>query len=118
MRPPADIAGFVRRHLLRVFPQLADTRIDHAWGGLVSVTMTRLPHVGRTGNLFFAHGYSGQGVVLTTLAGRLLAEAMAGTSERFDLFAGMAPPPFPGGTALRGALHTLGMLWYALRDRL
>ena len=118
VRPPADIAGFVRRHLLRVFPQLADTRIDHAWGGLVSVTMTRLPHVGRTGNLFFAHGYSGQGVVLTTLAGRLLAEAMAGTSERFDLFAGMAPPPFPGGTALRGALHTLGMLWYALRDRL
>ena len=116
--PPADIAGFVRPYLERVFPQLAGIAIDHAWGGLVSVTLSRMPDIGRRGNLFYAHGYSGKGVILTTLAGQLVAEAMAGTAERFDIMASVAPPAFPGGTALRYPLYVLGMLWYALRDRL
>jgi gamma-glutamylputrescine oxidase len=116
--PPADIAGFVRPHLARVFPQLAEVRIDHAWGGLVSITLSRLPHIGRLGDLFFAHGYSGQGVLLPALVGKVLTEAMAGTAERFDVLAAIAPPGFPGGAALRAPLHLLGMLWYALRDRL
>jgi gamma-glutamylputrescine oxidase len=116
--PPADIAAFVRPHLERTFPQLRGVAIDHAWGGLVSITRTRLPHVGRLGETWFAHGYSGMGAVLSTLAGKLVVDAMAGESEPFDLFARIAPPPFPGGVALRGPLHVLGMLWYALRDRL
>ena len=117
-RPPGDIAAFVRPHMEGVFPQLRGAAIDHAWGGLVSVTRTRLPHVGRQGELFFAHGYSGMGAILSTLAGKLVVEAMAGDTDRFDLFADVAPPPFPGGVTLRGPLHTLGMLWYAFRDRL
>jgi gamma-glutamylputrescine oxidase len=116
--PPRDIAAFVRPYLERVFPQISGVRIDHAWGGLVSVTQTRLPHVGREGEVLFAHGYSGMGVLLSTLAGRLLVEALVGETARFDLFAGLEPPAFPGGTRLRGPLHVLGMLWYALRDRL
>jgi len=116
-RPPADMAAFVRPRLEATFPQLRGVAIDFAWGGLVSITMTRLPHVGREGEALFAHGYSGMGVVLSTLAGKLLAEAIGGESARFDLFAGVEPPAFPGGVALRGPLHVLGMLWYALRDR-
>lgn len=116
--PPADIEAFVRPHMARVFPQLAGVEIDYAWGGLVSITMSRLPHVGRIGELFFAHGYSGQGVLMPALTGKLLAEAMAGTAERFDVLASIAPPEFPGGAALRSPLYVLGMLWYALRDRL
>ena len=68
--------------------------------------------------MLFAHGYSGLGVILSTLAGKLLAEALRGQSDRFEMFASLEPPPFPGGVALRGPLHVLGMLWYALRDRL
>jgi gamma-glutamylputrescine oxidase len=117
-KPPRDIAAFVRGHMEAVFPQLRGVAIDHAWGGLVSVTQTRLPHVGRQGDVLFAHGYSGLGVVLSTLAGKLLVEEMLGERRRFDLFAALEPPPFPGGVALRGPLHVLGMLWYALRDRL
>jgi gamma-glutamylputrescine oxidase len=116
--PPADIAAFARKHMADVFPQLADVAIDYAWGGLVSISMSRLPHVGRYGDLFFAHGYSGQGVLLPALTGKVLAEAMAGTAERFDVLASIAPPEFPGGAALRSPLYVLGMLWYALRDRL
>jgi gamma-glutamylputrescine oxidase len=116
--PPRDIAAFVRPHLEGVFPQLRGVAIDHAWGGLVSITRSRLPHLGRRGEVYVAHGYSGMGVILSTLGGKLAVEAMLGRPERFDLFAGVAPPPFPGGVALRGPLHVLGMLWFALRDRL
>ena len=116
--PPADIAAFVRKHMVDVFPSLAETRIDYAWGGAVAVTMNRLPHLGRKGNVFFAHGFSGHGALVTTLAGELLAEAATGTMGGFDVFAKLPNRPFPGGRLFARPLATLGLLWYALRDRL
>jgi len=116
--PPRDIGAFARRHMEGVFPQLRGVRIDHAWGGLVSVTRTRLPHIGREGAVLFAHGYSGLGVILSTLAGKLLVQAILGEPQGLDVFSALEPPPFPGGSALRAPLYSLGMLWYALRDRL
>lgn len=122
-RPPADIAGFVRPHLERVFPQLTGVGIDYAWGGMVGVTLNRLPDLGRSpihkgGNVFHAHGWSGHGVLLTTLAGELIAQAMAGTAERFDVFASLPKRRFPGGPLLARPLATLGLVYYALRDKL
>lgn len=117
-KPPADMAAFVRPFMERTFPQLRGISIDHAWGGLVSVTRTRLPHIGRDGPIYWAHGYSGMGTILSSLAGRLIAEAIAGDQAGLDLFATIAPPPFPGGPALRAPLNTLAMLWFSMRDRL
>jgi gamma-glutamylputrescine oxidase len=117
-RSPANIETFVRPYLEGVFPQLKGVAIDHAWGGMVGVSLNRLPQFGRIGASFYAHGWSGHGVVLTTLAGQLIAEAMQGTAERFDLFAALPSRPFPGGPLLRHPLYVAGMLWYALRDRL
>lgn len=116
--PPRDIAAFVRPFIARVFPSIANVPIDYAWGGAVGVTMNRLPHIGRAGNIFHAHGFSGHGAALTTLAGELIAEALRGTAERFDLLASLPHRPFPGGPALARPLATLGLLWHALRDRL
>ena len=116
-RPPADIAAFVRPYLERAFPQLKGVRLDHAWGGMVSVTLSRLPHIGRDGPILFAHGYSGQGVILSSLAGKLLARALDGDAAGLEQFERLEPPAFPGGAFLRGPLHVLGMAWYALRDR-
>jgi gamma-glutamylputrescine oxidase len=116
--PPADIAAFVRKHMVEVFPSLADTPIDYAWGGAVGVTANRLPHMGRKGNVFYAHGFSGHGALITTLAGELMAEAVIGTMERFDVFASMPHSRFPGGKWLARPLATLGLLYYAMRDRL
>ncbi len=118
-RFPADIAGLVRKRMLAVFPQLDRVRIDHAWGGTLAITATRLPHVARLrGNILGFSGYSGHGVALATLAGRIAAEAVAGQAERFDLMARMPTPRFPGGALLRNPLLVLGMLWFSLRDRL
>jgi gamma-glutamylputrescine oxidase len=116
---PADIASFVRKPMLQVYPQLADTRIDYAWGGTLAVTLNRMPHFGRLGqhNTYFAQGYSGQGVAMATLAGKLIADAIAGEAESFDLFGTLPTRAFPGGDLLRWPGLVLGMSYYALRDR-
>ena len=116
--PPRDIAAFVRPHMLKLFPSLTDAKIDYAWGGAVGITVNRLPHFGRQGNIFYAHGYSGQGVLLATLAGVLIAEAVMGTAERFDIFAHIPHHSFPGGRWLRSPLYVAGMLYSAMMDRL
>ncbi len=116
---PKDIAGAVRKPMTEIFPQLAGTKIDYAWGGTLSITMNRLPHFERlAGNVLSMSGYSGAGVALGTLAGQIGAEAIAGQAERFDVMSQIPTRPFPGGAALRSPLMVLGMVWYGLRDRL
>lgn len=118
-RFPRDIKAFVRRPMLEIFPQLADARIDYGWGGTLAITMNRLPHFARLGRRTLScAGYSGHGVALATLAGKLAAEAVAGQAERFDLMAALPSPQFPGGPAMRAPLLALAMIWYSLRDRL
>lgn len=124
-RFPKDIAAFVRKPMLRVFPQLKDKRIDYAWGGTLAITLKRMPQFGRLApNIYFGHGYSGQGVNVATLGGKLIAEAVAaeaegkGTAERFDLMADIDAMRFPGGTWLRYPGLVAGMLFYAMKDRL
>ena len=116
---PLALARSIRKRMLKVFPQLGDTQIEYAWGGYVAITMNRAPHFGRVSpNIFFAHGYSGQGVALTGLAGKLMAEAIAGTAERFDVFTRIPHAPFPGGTLLRMPVLVTAMAYFRLRDLL
>ncbi|RMF98209.1 MAG: FAD-binding oxidoreductase [Gammaproteobacteria bacterium] len=118
-RFPRDIAAFVRPVMLEIFPQLARSRIDYAWGGTLAITLNRLPQLGRLEpNLWYAQGFSGHGVSIGTLAGQLLAEAIAGRRQRFDRLATLPARRFPGGTLLRWPGMVAGMLYYALRDRL
>jgi gamma-glutamylputrescine oxidase len=116
--PPQDIAAFVWPFMTELFPQLADVEIQFSWGGVVPVSRSRLPHMGRRGPVLFAHGFSGHGALVTTLAGELMAEAAAGPSQDFETLAAIPHRPFPGGALLARPLATLGLMWYALRDRL
>lgn len=114
-----NLAGIIRPKLLKTFPQLAQTRIDFAWSGNFALTFTRIPHVGRlSDHVYFSHGDSGHGVTTTHLLGTVLAEAIAGHAERFDVWQSLPTLPFPGGRSLRVPLTTLAAWWYGLRDRL
>ena len=118
-RFPADMGAFVRKYMLRIYPELANTRIDYGWGGTLAITMNRMPDFGRlSSSVFYAHGYSGHGVPIATLAGKLLAEVISGSAERFDVMATVPSQTFPGGTLLRWPGLVAGMLFYSLRDRL
>ena len=124
-RTPSHLAESMRQRMLAVFPQLSGVKVAHAWGGFVDVTMNRAPDFGRlplsastgSSNVYYLQGFSGHGVALTGIAGKLIAEAMAGDASRFDTFARLTHRPFPGGPLRMPAL-VLGMAWYRLRDAL
>ncbi|WP_319826315.1 FAD-binding oxidoreductase [Thalassovita sp.] len=118
-RFPADIAAKVRKPMLEIFPHLQDVKIDYAWGGTLAITMKRLPYVARVGKtVLSASGYSGHGVGTATHAGMLMAKAIQGNAEGFDIMSRIPTMPFPGGGMFRTPLLSLAMTWYAMRDRL
>ncbi len=124
---PANLAASMRSRMARTFPQLAQTRVEFAWGGFVDISMNRAPDFGRLpdagaskpyANVYYLQGFSGHGLALTGLAGRLVAEAIAGDAERFDTFARIRHRPFPGGRLLRTPALVAGMAYYRLKDLL
>ena len=122
---PMHLAESMRRRMVDSFPQLHGAKVEYAWGGFVDITMNRAPDFGRlppaggyAANVYYLQGFSGHGLALTGLAGRLVAEAIAGDAGRFDLFARLKHRPFPGGRLLRTPALVLGMAYYRLRDML
>jgi gamma-glutamylputrescine oxidase len=108
-----------RRKMSRLYPQLANARIDYAWGGTIGVPINRVPLLGRLSQgVFYCQGYSGHGVNVTHLAGRILADAIAGSVEQFDLFADVKPFVVPGAATFTKPMVTLGMMYYQIKDRL
>lgn len=108
-----------RKKITRLYPQLHNVRLDYAWGGTIGVPISRVPQLGRVApNVFFSQGYSGHGVNVTHLAGRILADAVAGTMEQFDLFADVEPIVVPGAHMFRKPIVSLGMMYYTIKDRL
>jgi gamma-glutamylputrescine oxidase len=113
------VAPATRARMIRVFPQLRAARIDYAWGCLLDITLNRAPNFGRLeSDVYFLQGFSGHGIALAGIAGQLVAEAIAGSAERFDVFARIPHRDFPGGMLLRRPALALAMLWYRLRDLL
>jgi gamma-glutamylputrescine oxidase len=116
---PRNLVARMRTAMLRVFPQLHDLKIKHAWGGFVDLTLNQAPHFGRLGNnIYYVQGFSGHGLLLAGMAGRLVAEAINGQAGRFDLLARLRHLPFPGGALMRTPALVLGTLYYRLRDAL
>lgn len=124
---PGNLKHSIQRRMLSTFPQLGAVKMDYAWGGFVDITMNRAPDFGRldqrTGDardagIYYLQGFSGHGLALTGLAGRVVAEAISGDAGRFDTFASLRHHSFPGGRWLRTPALVLGMAYYRLKDLL
>jgi len=120
---PANLVQSMRQRMVGTFPQLAAAKVEFAWGGFVDISMNRAPDFGRlpardghAPNIYYLQGFSGHGLALTGLAGRLVAEAIDGDASRLDTFARIRHRPFPGGRLLRTPALVLGMAWYRMRD--
>ncbi len=116
---PDVIKKNLQPRMVKIYPQLADIGIDYAWGGTIGFPINRVPQLGRiSSNIFYCQGYSGHGVNVTHLAGQIMADAVAGTVERFDMFANVKPFIIPGAHWLNKPMVTLGMMYYGIKDRL
>jgi gamma-glutamylputrescine oxidase len=114
-----DIEAAVRKPLSKVYPHLADVKIDYAWGGTLAITMTRMPLFATPKpNVWSASGFSGHGVAMATMAGKIIASAVQGQLEQFDVMKSLKTPSFPGGPGMRTPLLSAAMTWFTLRDRL
>lgn len=118
-RVPRNIAATLRPKMLKVFPMLADAGIEYQWGGNIAISLNRIPQFGRIeGNTWYVQGYSGHGLAPAHLAGKLLADAVCGDLERFDIFARVRHFKVPGGRWFANPMLALGMLYYRLRELL
>lgn len=115
--PPRNLPVAMRKTMLRAFPQLEAAKIEYCWGGFVDVTVNRMPDFGRVApNVYYLQGFSGHGLILTGIAGKIAAQAIQGQAERFDMFAQLRHMPFWGGRYLRTPAQVLAMAYYRLRD--
>jgi glycine/D-amino acid oxidase-like deaminating enzyme len=113
---PANIGKAMRANVSRVFPRLKDIRFEFAWGGHIDITMNRAPDIGNRGNVYWMQGYSGHGVLPTCVAGRVVADAIAGRRDHLNLFMKLQHTEFPGGQLLSPWLEAAGKFWFRLRD--
>jgi gamma-glutamylputrescine oxidase len=118
-RTPAKLGEVMAQRMGQVFPELRAVPVEYVWGGFVDISMNRAPDFGRLGdNLFYLQGFSGHGVALTGIAGRVVAEAVAGQAERFDVYSRLKHRAFPGGSLLRTPSLVMGMAYHQLKDLL
>jgi glycine/D-amino acid oxidase-like deaminating enzyme len=89
IRRSADI---LRRGMVKVFPQLRDAKVEHAWGGTLDFCFDTMPHAGQLDGIHYALGYAGHGVAMATYLGQKMAEKICGSSDEIPY----AAIPFPG----------------------
>ena len=118
-RDPASIRDAILPRMLRLYPQLKGVRVDYEWGGKIGIVLNRIPALGRIhGNVYYVQGYSGHGLNASHIMGEIVADAIGGTLEKFDLFAQIPHFRIPGGQWFGSQLIAMGMLYYRLKDRL
>ena len=118
-REPQSIKAAILPRMQKIYPQLKDVRIDFEWGGNIGIVLNRIPALGRIhDNVYYCQGYSGHGVNATHIMGEIVADAICGTLEKFDLFAGMKHFRIPGSQWMGNQIIALGMLYFRLKDML
>ena len=118
-RNPKSIKGVLQPKMLNVFPQLAGKRIDYEWGGYIGISINRIPQMGRIqNNTYYVQGYSGHGLCPTHIAGNVIADAIVGDTERFDVFEKVKHIRLPGGLWFANPALALGMMWFRLKELL
>ena len=111
----AESGQILARAMTEIFPQLSDVQIDYCWGGLLDVTMDRLPRAGKNGGLYYSLGYSGHGVQMSVHMGRIMADVMTGGPDTNPL-SDLPWQAVPGYSGMPWFLPIVGM-YYRLLDR-
>ena len=118
-REPRSIQKTMVPRMLDIYPQLAGKRIEYEWGGKIGIVINRIQMMGCIdGNIWYSQGYCGHGVNATHIASEVLADAIGGTMEKFDVFGNVRHWRVPLGQWFGNQMVALGMIYYRLRDML
>ncbi|WP_428649565.1 NAD(P)/FAD-dependent oxidoreductase [Roseibium sp.] len=118
-RDSKDIGEELRPAIERTFPRLKGVEIEFAWTGSAGIVVNRIPQLGKlSDNVFYAQGYSGHGVATTHIVGEIMANAITGTLEEFDAFAGISHIRLPLGEWAGQQMLAVGMWYFQLLERL
>jgi gamma-glutamylputrescine oxidase len=116
---PKSVISTLRNKMLKVFPQLEDSKIDFNWGGHLGISFRRIPQLGQIHpKVYYSQAYSGHGVAPTHMSARLIAEAIDGDRSRYDIISENWHIPFPGFGIIRQSMYAAGMSFYKLMDEL
>ncbi|MBL6456552.1 FAD-dependent oxidoreductase [Belnapia sp. T6] len=113
---PETLALRLRDRMLRIWPELADYRITHAWGGFVGMTADRLPHIAEHEGVMHAVGCNGNGVALMTFLGWHATQLVLGRTNRRAFFADIPFPALPLPPAANPVIVPVMSAAYHLRD--
>ena len=111
---------FVSKRLFRVFPNLKNYKIEFSWGGTLAISVNRLPVFGTLMNnkLYYAHAYSGHGLAMSVMGGKMIAEKILDKNNHFNKFTEINHIKIPGGDLLRRPNYSAAILYYRFRDYL
>ena len=113
-----DSKNFVWQRMCKVFPVLRKHKIEYSWGGTLAITVNRLPSFGSLMNdkVIYAHAYSGHGLALSTMAGKLISEKISGNAERFNFLRDIKNLSIPGGDLMRRPIYSSAIAYYKMKD--
>lgn len=118
-RDSRNIEAELRPAIEHTFPRLKGVEIEFQWSGMMGIVINRIPQLGKLSkNVWYAQGYSGHGVATTHIVGEIMANAVSGSLEQFDTFAGVSHIRLPFGDWVGNQMLAVGMWYYQLLERL
>lgn len=118
-RDSRDIAAELRPCIERTFPALKGVDIEFQWSCAMGIVMNRIPQLGKlSNNVWYCQGYSGHGIATSHIMGEIMAEALTGTLEKFDTFAGCKHIKVPLGDVFGNPMLAVGMWYYQMLEKL
>ncbi len=115
-----DSTNFVSKRMIKVFPDLKKFKIDFSWGGTLAISINRLPIFGTMMNekLYYGHAYSGHGLAMSVMGGKLISEKILNKNHRFDIFQNINHIKIPGGNIFRRPIYSSAVIYYRIMDYL
>ena len=116
---PINLELSLKKSIRKILPGLEKFKAWCTWSGHVAITVNRFPHIGSIdNNIFFAQGYSGHGLAITTMVGKMLAEVISNQNNNMSLFEKFKHKNFPGFGIIDKPLLVLAMSYFKLKDHL
>jgi gamma-glutamylputrescine oxidase len=110
----------LQQELARVFPKLAGIELEVKWDGVIDWSLDASPSVGYAGrhnNIFYGLGYSGHGVNLTSIFGRIIADLEAGREEAWKQYPFLnSRLDYVPNEPLRWLAAKMALGWYSLAE--